>query len=107
MTGMFAGATTFSADLSGWQVGQVTSTFLMFAFAVVFDSDLSAWQVGQVTDAARMFDNASTFRQNLCPWGGLLGAAADVQDMFVNTNCPFVSDPSLTAVVPGPFCFAC
>ena len=49
MRQMFDGATSFTSDLSGWQVGQVTNMDYMFKDAASFTSDLSRWQVGQVT----------------------------------------------------------
>jgi len=79
----------------------------MFAMAQEFNSDLSAWAVGNVGDMSGMFLQAASFRQNLCPWGTLVSPETDVLGMFIDTSCPVLSSPSLTANPIGPFCFAC
>lgn len=50
----------------------------------------------------------ANFSQNLCAWGPLLRKKnAIVISMFENTACPDQSDPKLTAMPAGPFCFPC
>ena len=47
MEAMFRGAFAFNADLSEWDVGQVTSMSSMFDGARSFNQDLSDWEVGR------------------------------------------------------------
>eukprot|EP00212_Chloropicon_laureae_P002080 CAMPEP_0197485498 /NCGR_PEP_ID=MMETSP1311-20131121/437_1 /TAXON_ID=464262 /ORGANISM="Genus nov. species nov., Strain RCC856" /LENGTH=49 /DNA_ID= /DNA_START= /DNA_END= /DNA_ORIENTATION= len=49
MSMMFAGAKSFTGDLSKWQIGKVTNMYAMFSGARAFNSDLSKWQTGNVT----------------------------------------------------------
>ena len=69
MESMFTGATSFSSDLSAWQVGQVTNMANMFKGARSFSSDLSAWQVGQVTRMNGMFWGDELLERSVCVAG--------------------------------------
>jgi surface protein len=60
---MFNGASSFTSDLSKWQIGNVTSMFWMFNGASSFTSDLSNWQTGNVRDMSRMFEFALSLRE--------------------------------------------
>ena len=61
MSGMFAGATQFNADLSRWDVSNVTLMYRMFEGATQFNGDLSQWDVSNVQNATAMFKNATAF----------------------------------------------
>jgi hypothetical protein len=57
---------------------------------------------------AGMFQYASSFNANLCSWGDLVGPAADVTEMFIDTNCPLAwVQPSFDWSPSGPFCGDC
>merc|ERR1712070_440009 len=49
---MFAGASRFNADISGWSVQHVTDLSGMFLFASNFVGDLSGWQVSEGANTA-------------------------------------------------------
>ena len=58
----------FNADLSGWNVSNVTDMFGMFGACSVFNQDLSSWNVSNVTDMRLMFLDCSVFNQDLSNW---------------------------------------
>ena len=57
-------AKQFNADLSRWDVSNVTDMGLMFCRAEQFNCNLSSWNVEKVTDMQRMFDGAKKFDKN-------------------------------------------
>ena len=65
MGSMFKGASSFTSDLSKWQVGKVTNMNAMFEYADKFDSDLSQWQVGKVTSMAYIFPVPHIYGQQI------------------------------------------
>jgi surface protein len=108
MGGMFAGATAFDGDLSGWDVGNVTDMYRMFAFAVAFNGDISGWDVGNVTDTGEMFNNASSFNGDLSGWN--VGNVTMMDYMFFDASS-FNSDLSRwdvgnVTIMEGMFAFA-
>jgi surface protein len=50
LSGMFNNATSFTGDLSGWDVGNALNMGAMFYRASNFNSDLSGWDVGKCED---------------------------------------------------------
>ena len=58
----------FNADLSNWNVSNVTDMFGMFGACSVFNQDLSSWNVSNVTDMRLMFLYCSVFNQDLSSW---------------------------------------
>ena len=63
---MFKGAASFNADISGWEVWSVTTTYEMFAHADSFNRDVSKWDVSSVKDMSKMFYGAKSFTKKLC-----------------------------------------
>jgi len=64
----FQGASKVNADLSHWDVSQVTSMGSMFKGATLFNGDVSTWDVSQVTSMSGMFEGASSFNQDISSW---------------------------------------
>ncbi|WP_349351485.1 MULTISPECIES: BspA family leucine-rich repeat surface protein [unclassified Flagellimonas] len=68
MSAMFANAREFTSDLSNWDVSNVTDMSGMFGDAMSFNSDLSKWDVSKVTDMSGMFRRAEVFNSDLSDW---------------------------------------
>jgi surface protein len=79
---MFCKASSFTSDLSAWQVGQVTNMQQMFSGADSFSSDLSAWQVGQVTTMLQMFTASAMAVDVRAPVGPWDVANIDTNGMY-------------------------
>ena len=88
---MFYGASSFTGDLSGWDVSNVRRMQYMFADAVPFSSDLSTWDVSRARDTAGMFWNASSFESDLSAWD--VSRVRNMYGMF-NSATSFESDLS-------------
>merc|ERR1712066_378773 len=87
---MLSGATSFSSDLSRWNVSYGEKFSGMFNKATSFNSDLSVWDVSKGTSFSSMFNGATSFNQNLCDWdfsGALVfGRSAD-KFCYGGANC--------------------
>jgi len=68
MAGMFSDATSFAGELNLWDVSNVTDMNFMFAQATSFNANINSWDVGNVTTMENMFDEAQSFDQNLNNW---------------------------------------
>jgi len=58
MMAMFSEATSFTSDLSKWDVSKVTVMRYMFFRATIFTSDLSEWDVSNVNNMIGMFEDS-------------------------------------------------
>ena len=70
----------FNGDISDWNVSQVADMSHMFDGAEVFDGDLSKWDVSSVTDMSHMFDGAEAFNSDLSKWD--VSSVTDMRVMF-------------------------
>lgn len=68
MSYAFSGASTFNADLSGWDVSNVTNMRYMFSGAYTFNGNIGTWNVSKVNDMSNMFNGANSFNQDLNLW---------------------------------------
>ena len=92
MSYMFNGARIFTSDLSKWNVGNVKNMHAMFAEAWSFTSDLSKWDVGNVKEMSHMFDEAWSFTSDLSMWD--VGNVGTMMSMFQVARS-FTSDLSM------------
>ena len=91
MYGMFGGASSFTSDLSSWNVSSVANMSTMFSSASSFTSDLSSWNVSNVTYMYGMFGGASSFTSDLSSWD--VSNVTDMGYMFSGASS-FTSDLS-------------
>ena len=76
MRAMFAGASSFNGDVSGWDTGLVLSMRAMFVGASSFDQSLGAWDISMVGDMEYMLDNSALSVAN---YDATLNGWADIQ----------------------------
>ncbi len=87
MKGMFFEATDFDQNIGGWNTEKVTNMHGMFgAMDVVtsFNQDISGWNTAKVTDMTGMFQNATSFDQNISGWN--TAQVGFMQSMFQNAT---------------------
>ena len=84
MNRMFAGATAFNGNLSGWDVSSVTDMSSMFYTAYAFNGDLSGWDVSSVTTMRYMFFGAHAFNGDLSGWD--VSSVTTMNGMFASAH---------------------
>ncbi len=90
---MFRDATTFNADLSGWDVSNITDMSFVFWGATAFNGDVTNWNVGNVTTMASMFRDANAFNQDISSWD--VSSVTEIERMFSGlTSMSFNQDIS-------------
>jgi surface protein len=84
MSSMFSHNTVFNQDISGWDVRNVRNMSNMFYGATAFDQPLNDWDVSNVTDMNYMFYGATSFDQPLNDWD--VGNVTVMNYMFKNAT---------------------
>ena len=84
MSFMFAGASSFNGNISGWDVLGVTDMSDMFTSASSFNGNISGWDVSGVTDMSNMFEDADSFNRPLNGWN--VSGVTDMSGMFFGTD---------------------
>ena len=83
MNHMFEDASSFTGDVSNWDVSNVTNMARMFYQAAAFNGDVSAWDVSNVSNMARMFFEAAAFNGDVSAWN--VGNVLNMSFMFKAT----------------------
>ncbi len=82
MSAIFEDASTFTGDISGWDVSAVTDMSSMFRSARAFNGDISGWDVSAVTNMGKMFGDADTFAGDISGWD--VSAVTNMVEMFMS-----------------------
>jgi len=82
MSFMFAGATSFNCDITKWNTSNVQNMKMMFLYNSTFNQDISGWDTSSVTDMSGMFKNASAFNQDISKWD--TSSVSNMPSMFEN-----------------------
>merc|ERR1711937_743741 len=69
-----------NADLSRWDVSQVTDMNTMFAAATEFNGNISRWDVSTVTNMSTMFWTSASFNADISRWD--VSEVIDMSTMF-------------------------
>jgi len=80
MSRIFEDAVFFNQNLNSWDVSGVTTMADMFQDAEDFNGDISGWNTGSVTDMSSMFHSAGNFNQGLSSWD--VSSVTSMAEMF-------------------------
>jgi len=94
MANMFNTATTFNADIGGWDTSKVLTMTGMFAGASVFNIDISYWDVTNVTSFDFMFSSAPLFVAPIQYW--TVGSSSYTNMILNATNFNILYGPPPT-----------
>ena len=81
LTSMFHGATSFTGDLSNWDVSNVVNFSRMFQNATSFNGSLAGWDLSGASTLFLMFTGATSFNQPLASWTNM-GNVSSLESMF-------------------------
>ena len=85
MNSMFREARSFSGDLRGWDVSNISNMENLFSGAASFDGDMSDWNVSNVNNMTNMFAGASNFTgKGLSAWN--VSRVRDMTSMLKGTS---------------------
>jgi surface protein len=96
---MFAGASIFNQNISGWNVSNVTNMRSMFAGAPLFNQNIGGWDVSSVTNMLEMFNSAANFNQNIGGWD--ISNVTNFVDFMNNKTFTDYSASNLDAIYNG------
>ena len=84
MEGLFQDTTSFNQDLSLWNVSNVRKMNNMFNNAKAFNGDINSWNVKNVKNMSSMFMGATSFNQDIGAWN--IANVRDLTFMFTNAS---------------------
>jgi surface protein len=100
---LFYNQSSFNANISGWDVSNVTTMESMFEEAYAFNQPIGNWDVSEVTAMDYMFYNATDFSQNLSTW--CVVKVSDYTDFNTDSGLTPAQLPKWTGQ-PVASCFA-
>ena len=103
MSKAFSEGNDFDADITNWDVSNVDNMNSMFLNNTVFNQDISGWDVSSVTDMEQMFQGASSFNQDLTAWTSrLCGRNVNSSQFYVGTAWEPKNRPTFSACPTPP-----
>ena len=91
MTNIFSGVVNFTADVSGWNTASLTDLGAAFRNAQDFAIDLNGWDVSKVTSLSATFMSSQSFNSAIDLWD--VSAVTDMNNAFSSAN-NFMADIS-------------